>query len=132
MRRHEVAIYDDLDSEQDVLTKLEEPEVRVLSYIAGGKRVRVRLDLTEQHAKEMDDMLAPYLKAGTEVDSDDVPRAVRHGGGRRMGSYNSGLKAWADEQGRSSDYTTPSGGFWPKKQLRDDYAKFLEKAAGGK
>lgn len=77
----------------------------------------VELDLTAEHRKEIDQLVAHLFRIGTIVGKSAATRQDNQG--RR--AYLRGLRAWADAQGRSDEYRTPSGGYFYPKGLREEY-----------
>lgn len=91
------------------------------------------LDLTAAHVQELAKTLDRYLGAGNEPSQLPRPKA-KHGGRRKPDldtvAYNRGLRAWVDEHEMKNEagmpaYTTPGGGFYPPKQLKEKYDAYL-------
>lgn len=97
-----ISSVDDLDFHQTG-ERVEATETRVV--VLG--RVRVELDLSEQHAKELDELLRPYLEAGQRTTA-TTPAPSRTG--TRDYSYNRAMRAWADAQNPPIRYRSDKGG----------------------
>ena len=114
MRRLTVEVLDDKESAEGHETPA--TETRSLTY----QGQPVDLDLTAANAKELDELLAPWLSWGTPSD-----------GSRKQGTswdpqtraYNTGMREFAKQRGLS--YTTPGGGIYYSYKLRKQYAEFL-------
>jgi hypothetical protein len=55
------------------------------------------LDLTAEHYKELDELLARYFAAGRKPQG--PPRAPKTGAGKRPTDYNAGMREYADAHG---------------------------------
>lgn len=128
-----------------------------LTYATTGERVpadesvtisldgRTReLDLTAAHAKELRDILDPYMKAGHVPGNE--PNLTSPEGKRIKKPTPSLIEAraeqkkirdWADSMGLKSPdgkrpiYRTESGGYYYSYKLLKEYEAYLQRAAGG-
>jgi hypothetical protein len=106
--------------------------VRISFGMSGVNHRSVELDLSEVHAKELDDLLSPYLNAGQQAEPIKAPAPNRlpprppgHAGQwNANAAYNLGMREWADAQG--INYRNESTGqVYYSRTLRDAYAEYL-------
>lgn len=153
MQTVEVHLWDDLDHHQSKDKVPAEVQVELEYRTRRGTRRRtrhIRLDLTEQHAEELDALLAPYLAAGTLPGADDVlpeadgAREVRAGGKIRRGppggpggaaarQWRADLRTWSDDLGLVNRedpafpaWQTVSGKHYYPSALEDGYTAHLD------
>jgi hypothetical protein len=115
---------DDLKKSQGERLELEPGEVREEDLAWSGKAAR--LILSEATWKEIDDFLAPLIEAGSPVAATPGMRRPGRKTARRSDARSQALgrlRDWADQEGRTDEYTTPGGGFWPKTKLLKDFAE---------
>lgn len=116
----------------DDLDRLADPESEILAdetVLLQVGDVRVELDLTAEHAKELRELVAPWLAAGAPlVEAPRKPPAAakepakpRHG--RAPTEYNAGMRRFAEARG--INYKGPSGKPYYNVQLKADYEQFL-------
>jgi hypothetical protein len=103
--------------------------------IGKGQRRAVRLDLTEAHAKDLAEALAPYLEAGERLDDSRAgggpPRTTPAPGASGVVAarvYNQGMEAWGNAHGQPRTDQQVAAAYYPTK-LRKAYADYL--AQGG-
>jgi len=90
----------------------------------------VELDLTEKHKRELEDLLGPYLQAGTVIRG--TPQAVPGKSAMAVSrAYNRAMREWGARNGWDIPVVVKSGAkpYHPK-ALQDAYAAHLE-ATGG-
>lgn len=114
-------------------TKVDATQVRILEY---GK-IRRRLDLTDDKAAELDALLKPWLDAGSDEDAKPTARVGFKAGSRESRDFYAGLRAWADREERTAEYTVNHRGGkkvakinyrYPEK-LVEDYEAYLASQA---
>lgn len=94
---------------------------------------RVRLDLTDAHAKELEETLARWLDAGQKP-SDQASAHGHQPGSAGARQFYAGLRDWAKAEGRDGEHwTTGKGGrarqlYYPR-QLVADYREHLRSLA---
>ena len=108
-----IALVDDIDNANGVHTPADG------TYRLSWDGSTVELDLTKQHRREIDDLVAHLFRIGTAVHETRRPQSP----GRR--AYLAGLRAWADALGRRSDYCTESGHYYYPKALCAEYDAHL-------
>lgn len=81
----------------------------------------VEIDLSEQHADELTKTLAPYFEHGRTQRGTDRANTRGHGITSQKMSRAEGvaMRKWATERGLKNLFTTPQGGYYPKKELRE-------------
>jgi hypothetical protein len=113
-----------------------------MAYADGGRKVpatqtvnlrlggtQVDLDLSDESAHRLGELLAPWLKAGRPPEDRTAP-VPGAGGTRESREFFAGLRAWAAQVGRSDEHWTQGKGDKPKqyyypKALIADYEKHL-------
>lgn len=96
--------------------------------LALGDR-RVELDLTDEHFKELEELLRPFLEAGAAPPPAVKPPPpaldpkARKGTGRQQTAYNRGMVAYA--KARGMNYRSPDGKLYYSAKLRAEYAAYL-------
>lgn len=119
MKRIKVEMFDDLDHQADETALV--PADETLRLALDGQVVE--LDLTTVHAKELRELLAPYLAAGSPPD--DQPRKLASpppGKVPREGSrsYNKAMREYAGRRG-----ITLNQGYLPV-SLRLEFKRYIE------
>lgn len=118
MQRTEVAFYDDLDWTE---TRTQVPADETLTIALGDREVE--LELTAEHAAELRQFLAPYLKAGRGTrrrgESPGVTRSVR--AGRAAGAA---MRDFADASDDDEIWYKrgSTGSYHYSKKLREKFA----------
>jgi hypothetical protein len=92
------------------------------------------LDLTAENADELRLFLKRYQAAGRQKKAGPQRRhRIAHPGSLKAArQYGIAMREWADarsEEFGPESYTTDNGNYYPKKQLRDAYTKYLEEQA---
>lgn len=116
MKQVEVKAYDDLDFHADG-AKVEATETRYLGV--GGRWVE--LDLTAEHAKALDEFVAPFMEAGHRPEKPPAPgKASGALGGKIAEAHarNERKAAWARAEGHSVTIRQAGGYYFPAKTER--------------
>jgi hypothetical protein len=131
METVEIHLWDDLDARAG--NRVESDQQVTLEYSTKRGSRRVRLDLTDEHAKELEEVLARWLDAGQR------PREQASAHGHQPGSaaarqFYAGLRDWAKAEGRDGEHWTSGKGgrarqlYYPR-QLVADYREHLRSLA---
>lgn len=127
MRELRLALFDDLEAAAGL--RVEADTVRRLSL--DGKEVE--LDLTAEHAEELDEILAPYLKAGQRTEKVTTPP----GGTAARNEYNELMRGFSDRYegtGWNGRNFRPyrqmdKGGYYYPKSLQATFATYMAEHA---
>jgi len=129
-----VVIWDDLDGFNGL--KIPAGVTYQLSVQAGDEKPRkVEVDLTEDHARELEEFLRQYFMAGEKQPATEPGQKKRHSSpGLRTRrwehgqEYGKGIRAFADDRGISyGQRLTPQGypNYYYPRALREKYAQHL-------
>jgi Lsr2 len=133
MQEVRVHLWDDVDM-AEAGQRTESAEQVELRFKRDGREVAVRLDLTGDHAAELEGQLARWLKAGTAIDAPPVFRYGFKPGSKEARDWRRDLRQWADDEGRTSEYINPNveGSKnryrYPDQLVKDYEAHLLSKA----
>ena len=119
-----IASVDDLDYAEHDGKQTAATETRRLTY---GRR-RVELDLTAEHAKELDDLLERYLTAGRQPPTTGTSRPVAAvpSHAKMSRAEAKALREWADAEGINYRPAGPDSGPYYSIDLRRRWAAHKE------
>jgi hypothetical protein len=86
-----VLLIDDIDHANGIRTEADG------TYRLSWDGLTVELDLTKQHAREIENLIAHLFRVGTIVGRSEQGKGSR----KVTRSYNAGMRAWADANGIS-------------------------------
>ena len=131
-----IILYDDID----VITGQGNNEAdESVSFGLDGQAFSI--DLTDAHAKQLREALAPFIGAAERIDA--MPKPPRPRSNRAAGhlgpaaTTNAGIKAFCEDPANEVPWeewhTLPTGKVWYKKAARQRYAAYLagEEAKAG-
>src|SRR6516162_1156421 len=104
----EIIRWDDVDFRQDTPVRTPATETVIFSLGDSGP---LQLDLSADHAKEITELLAPWIAAATPVKATRATRTTTGGStDGRTPEYLKAFRAWAAEQGQPAFQYTRSNG----------------------
>jgi len=130
MKTVEIKLWDDVHAKKGA--RVQADETVTLEYASPRLHGSVRLDLSADHGKELDELLASWLEAGQGADAP----MMAHGkaGSKEARDFYAGLRAWAKSVGRDGEHWTKGRGdrppqyYYPRSLVQDYEAYLIEQA----
>lgn len=107
-------VRDDLDRMKGIDTEAD--TARTLTY----QDKTVELDLTTEHARDLDRLLQPYLNAGAPSGAVAAPADLS-----ATRAYNKNMREWAEANGHAVTYAPGKGPTYYPRKTREAYAAYL-------
>jgi Lsr2 len=128
MKTLEIKSWDDVHAQEGVRIE----SARTVSF--SFDKTDYELDLTAEHAAELEQLLAPWIKAAHPPSNGLVLTRMRKPGSAESREFYAGLRAWAKAVGRDDEHWTsgkngqPRQLYYPRQMVTDYEAYLLSQA----